>query len=137
MCAGWPHISSIGVEDAAGDAITAAVANDAAAAVIARAEGGLPLTVADIDAELVAAGATALTGLTSGASTGTLSDVLSILSGAKYQLPAGSEVEDGGNVYNATVLGFFASSPQLKQILATGAFNVSNGSGDLFNFKTP
>ena len=59
----------------------------------------------------------------------------SILSGAKYQLPAGSEVEDGGNAFDPVRAGFFATVPGVKQILATGAFNVSNGAGDLFNYK--
>jgi hypothetical protein len=32
-------------------------------------------------------------------------------------------------------LGFFASAPGVKRIEATGAFNVSNGAGDLFNYQ--
>jgi len=123
------------VEDSSTTAITAAVANDAAAAIIARVQGGLPVTLADVDAELVAAGATAGTGLETGLSTGMLSELLSILSGAVYDLPAGSEVEDGGNLFNPTRLGFFQTTPGVKTILATGAFNVSNGAGDLFNYK--
>lgn len=125
------------VEDSSGTALTAAVANAAAATIIARAVGGFPLTLADVDAALVAAGATAGTGLEAGASTGMLSELLSILSGAVYDLPAGSEVEDGGNAFNTTRNGFFQTTPGVKTILATGAFNVSNGAGDLFNYKQP
>lgn len=125
------------VEDSSGTAITAAVANAAAATIIARAVAGFTLTLADVDAALVAAGATAGTGLETGASTGMLSELLEIMSGAKYQLPAGSEVEDGGNLFNPTRQGFFATTPGVKNILATGAFNVSNGAGDLFNYKQP
>jgi len=123
------------VEDSSGTAITAAVANSSAATIIARAVAGLAVTLADVDAALVAAGATAGTGLEAGASTGMLSELLEILMGAKYQLPAGSEVEDGGNLFNTTRLGFFATTPGVKRIEATGAFNVSNGAGDLFNYK--
>jgi len=122
-------------EDSSGTAITATDANDAAVAVIGRAEGGLSITVADVNAALIAAGATAGTDFTAGPSTGVLTEVLSILSGAKYQLPAGSTVEDGGNVFNPVRNGFFATLPGVKNILATGAFNVSNGAGDLFNYK--
>lgn len=122
-------------EDSSGTAITAATANDTATALIGRAQGGLTVTVADVNATLIAEGATAGTDFTLAPSTGTLAEVLAILSGAKYQLPAGSEVEDGGNVFNPVRLGFFATTPGVKNILATGAFNVSNGAGDLFNYK--
>jgi hypothetical protein len=123
------------VEDSSGAAILAAVANAAAATIIARAVGGFTLTLADVDAALVAAGATAGTGLEAGASTGTLAELLSILSGAKYQLPAGSVVDTNGATFNPVRQGFFATTPGVKHILATGAFNVSNGAGDLFNYK--
>ena len=123
------------VEDSAGTALTATVANDSATAIIARTQGGLAVTATDVNAEMVAAGATAGTTLTGGTSTGDLTELLQVLSGAVYQLPAGSEVEDVGNLFNPTRLGFFATTPGVKTILATGAFNVSNGAGDLFNYK--
>lgn len=123
------------VEDSSGTALTAAVANAAAAAIVALPQSGMAVTLAAVDAELVAAGATAGTGLETGNSTGLLSELLELLSGAKYQLPAGSEVEDGLNAFNAARLGFFATTPGVKNIQATGAFNVSNGAGDLFNYK--
>lgn len=124
-------------EDApGGTALTALTANNAAAAIIGRAQGGLSLTLAEVNAELVTAGAGAATDIEAAPSTGLLTEVLAILSGAKYQLPAGSEVEDGGNVFNPTRLGSFATTPGVKTILATGAFNVSNGAGDLFNYKS-
>ena len=122
-------------EDAPGTAITAAVANDTAIALIARAEGGLEITAAEVNLALIAAGATAGTDFEAGPSTGTLAEVLSLLSGAKYQLPAGAEVATGGAAFNPVRLGFFATLPGVKTILATGAFNVSNGAGDLFNYK--
>lgn len=51
-------------EDSSGTAITAATANDAAAAINGRAEGGLSITVADVNAALIAEGATAGTDFT-------------------------------------------------------------------------
>jgi hypothetical protein len=123
------------VEDSSGTALTAAVANAAADQIVALAVGGMAVDLASVDAELVAAGATAGTGLETGNSTGLLSELLEILMGAKYQLPGGSEVETAGNLFNTTRLGFFATTPGVKRIEATGAFNVSNGAGDLFNYK--
>jgi len=123
------------VEDSSGTALTAAVANAAATAVISLAQSGGALTLAAVDAELVTAGATAGTGLTAGASTATLAEVLEIMSGAKYQLPAGAQVEDGGNAFDPVRAGAFATTPGVKHIQATGAFNVSNGAGDLFGYK--
>lgn len=123
------------VEDSGAAAITDAVANDAAALIIARVRTGLSVTLADVDAALVAAGATAGTGLEAGASTGTLAELLSLLMGAKYQLPSGSIVDTTGGAFNPTRQGFFAETPGVKTILATGAFNISNGAGDLFNYK--
>jgi hypothetical protein len=124
------------VEDfPAGTGLTAAVGNAAAVLVIGRAEGGLSLTLADVNAALIAAGAGATTDLEGNASTGLLTEVLSILSGAKYQLPAGSEVALAAAAFNPARQGFFATLPGVKNILATGAFNVSNGAGDLFNYK--
>ena len=120
---------------AAGEALTADIANDAAIAILGRAEGGLPITAADVAVALVGAGANGATTLTAGDSTGSIGDILALLSGRKYQLPAGTEVEDGGNAFVATISGFFATQPGTKTILATGAFNVSNGAGDLFNYK--
>lgn len=123
------------VEDSSGSALTAAVANLATAFIVNRAQGGLDLQLADIDQELFDAGATAGTGLTAGNSTGVLTELLSILAGAKYQLPAGSVVEDGANNFVTARAGFFAASPQVRNVLDTGAFQVSLGGGDLFNYS--
>ena len=123
------------VEDSGGAALTAAVANLATAFIVNRAQQGASLQLADVNQELVDAGATAGTGLETGASTGSLQELLTIMSGAKYQLPAGAVVDTDGSTFNTTVNGFFATTPGVKTILATGAFNISNGAGDLFNMK--
>jgi hypothetical protein len=122
-------------EDASTTAITAAVANAAAVDIRARVGGGLPLTVTDVNFALTDNGATGGTDFTTGPSTGTLAEMLALLSGLKYLLPSGAEVEDGANLFNPTRLGAFEALPGVKTILATGAFNVSNGAGDLFNYK--
>lgn len=122
-------------EDSSGTAITQDTANDTAIALDGRVQGGLPLTVADVNIELVIAGATGGTDFTAAPSTGTLAELLALLSGLKYLLPSGSEVEDGGNTFNTVRQGSFETLPGVKTILATGAFNVSNGAGDLFNYK--
>lgn len=126
------------VEDAVtGDAITAAVANAAAALIIARPRAGGSVTLVNIDADLITGGAGAGTSLIStGANTslGLLADVLRILSGASYLVPGGSAVTITGNFHTARD-GAFQDWPTVKTIVQTGAFNISNGAGDLFNYK--
>lgn len=123
------------VEDASTTALTAVVANAAALAIILRAQLGLAMTLAAIDAAIVAAGATVGTGLTAGNSTGQLAEVLGILQGAKYMLPGGSMVEDAGNLFDPTVMGSFETAT--RHYYKTGAFNVSNGDGVLSHLKSP
>ena len=126
------------IEDAvSGDAITAAQANAAAALIIARPRAGGSVTLVNIDADLITAGAGAGTSLIStgaGTSLGLLVDVLQILSGRSYLVPSGTTVTVAGN-FHAARGGAFQSSPGIKTIIQTGAFNISNGAGDLFNFK--
>jgi hypothetical protein len=126
------------VEDAvSGDAITAAVANAAAALIIARPRAGGSVTLVNINADLITAAAGAGTSLIStGANTslGLLVDVLQILSGRSYLVPGGTIVTLTGNFHTARG-GAFQSSPNVKTIIQTGAFNISNGAGDIFNFK--
>lgn len=117
------------VEDSSTTAITAAVANAAAAAIIARPQAGLSVTLAVVNAALVAAGATAGTGLTAGNSTGSLADVLTILQGSTYCLPGGAQVENNLNVFDTTVSGYFAEMS--KTYYDTGYFKISFGEGQL------
>jgi len=119
------------VEDSSTTAITAAVANTAAATIIARPQAGLTVTLANINAALVAAGATVGTGLTAGNSTGSLADVLSILQGKGYCLPGGAQVEDAGNLFDPTVSGYFSDSEVIRTYYDTGYFKISFGEGNL------
>ena len=116
-----------------GDAITAAQANTAAATIIGRAQSGLVLALANVNTALTAAGAGVGTGLTVNGSTGVLTEVLGILAGRVYQLPAGSTVTLAGAFVTARA-GSFVSD--FRQILDTSAFRISNGAGDIFKFKS-
>jgi hypothetical protein len=126
------------VEDAvSGDAITAAQANAAAILIIARPRAGGSVTLVNVDADLITAGAgvgTSLISTGAGTSLGLLADVLRLLSGASYLLPGGSAVTVGGNFHTARA-GAFEDWPTVKTIVQTGAFNISNGAGDLFGYK--
>ena len=121
------------VEDSSGAAITAAVANTTAAALIAVAQAGTDLTLAVVDSELVAAGATAGTGLETGSSTGLFSELMSLLQGSKYLLPGGSTVDTDGSTFNPTRQGSFTELT--RTYYQTGAFNISNQEGKLADLK--
>jgi len=122
------------VEDqTAGAALTAPFAQDAADLVVARVVAGTKVEAADVAADLVTAGAGAGTSLTAGTSTGTLADVLNILAGQTYTVPGGVQVETAGGAFDATISGSFTDSS--RQVIETGAFNVSNGAGQLFGFQ--
>lgn len=116
-------------------AITAAEANAAATAILALAQAGSPVTEDAVDAALVAAGAHADTSLSTAPSTGELEDVLGILAGRVYLVPGGSRVQDDG-VFDPTVSGSFVNDAEYKQMLQTGAFNISNGIGQISKFKS-
>lgn len=121
------------VEDSGGAAITAAVANDTATALIAVARAGTDLTLVIVDAALITAGATAGTGLETGASTGLFSELMSLLQGSKYLLPGGSTVDTNGTTFNPVRQGSFTELT--RTYYTTGAFNISNGDGNLSDFK--
>lgn len=119
----------------AGEALTAAIANTAAAAIIALPQAGTACDAAAVAAELVAAGAGAGTTLTAGNSTGDIEEVLGILAGRVYLLPGGSQVEDGGNNFDPTIRGSFTNDDGIEQLYETGDFKVSNGIGQIADFK--
>jgi hypothetical protein len=121
------------VEDSSTTAITDAVANAAAVAIIAIARAGTALGLAQVNAALVTAGATAGTGLATGNSTGSLAELMQILQGSKYMLPGGSQVETAGNLFVTTRSGSFEF--EVRRYYLTGAFNISNGEGNLHDMK--
>lgn len=121
------------VEDnVANVAITVTVANAAATAITALLNAGSAVTVAAVDAALVAAGAGAGTGLSTNNSNGAIASVLQILAGGQYVLPAGSLV---GGVTPPAADGSFVSGVYLPTY-DTGAFQISLGSGQLAVFTS-
>lgn len=123
------------VEDAvSSESVTPAVANQAAADIAAAAASGSAMDIASVNALLVAAGAGAGTELDGNNSTGVLSEFLSVLGGAVYTLPAMSPINLAG-VFNTDRSGDFDSEPAVRYYYQTGAFNISNGEGNLFGMK--
>ena len=114
------------VDAGAGTALLYLQAINAGFAILRRACSGLPLTLTAIDAilEIVNTGST----LTGGTSTGTLADVLDILSGKVWKLPAGVTVNDNGN-FAGGGHGYFVQAPTQ---IATNA-----GPGGRSSFRLP
>jgi hypothetical protein len=111
-----------------GVTITVTVANAAAAAFIAQMDAGSAL---DANAALVTTGgAGAGTTLDAGGSTGSLRDVLKILSGGVYNLPSGSVV---GGLAAGAALGSF-DDDGYRQLYVSGHLNASCAEGDLAAF---
>lgn len=126
------------VEDqAAGAALTAAQANEAADNIITNLlRDGLAATAAAINAQIqAAAGVDAGTTLTAGDSTGVLSEVLQILAGRSYTVPDGSEVQTAAGAFQDARAGAFESDEPFVGTLSTGALNVSLGGGQLAGFS--
>jgi hypothetical protein len=126
---------------AGGPALTPAQADTAAAALIVAMVGGAVLNLAAINAILTAAAAGAT--LTGNASTGAVTDVLRILSGASYTVPAGTIVQvvvstfnpqAGPAVWNANNFNFNA----YKDILVSdSSFYISLAEGQINGFSSP
>lgn len=120
------------VIDSGGATITVGRANTTAVALIARLDAGSTITVTNINAALVAAGCTAGTTLTTGGSTGTVTDVLKILAGGKYTLPSGSVV---GGLAAGAQLGSFDDT-YWRPIYISGALQASCDAGNLSVFAS-
>jgi hypothetical protein len=121
------------VEDNVADvAITPAVANAAALGIIARLDAGSTLAAADVNARLVAAGAGAGTQLTGNGSNGVLANLLSIVAGGDYLLPAGTLI--AGTRPTTRAAATFGTLTERK-IYASGApFNISYYEGQIAAF---
>lgn len=91
-------VANVQAAGAGGAALTPTEANAAATAIIAAMRSGSALTLAAINALLVAAAGagTELTTAGGSLSTGAVSDVLRILAGITYTVPAGTDVETAG-----------------------------------------
>ena len=117
--------------DNADAALTAAFANAIAASLIATLDGGGEITIAVVNAAIQASTGGAAT-LTGGDSTATLADVLRVLAGGAYNLPVNTQVEDGGNDFDATISGSFAGTD--RHTHESGALQISLGEGHLAAF---
>lgn len=115
---------------AAGQALTATQANTAATSIRALPGAGSAVSLAAVNAAIVAAGAGGGTSLIAGGSTGSLAELLQILAGREYVLPAGSQVEDGANLFDPTVSGSFVSPSRYTNL--TGDLLISIGEGNLY-----
>jgi len=112
--------------------ITVTVANAAAVAIAALVDAGSAVTLAVVNAALVAAGAGAGTQLNANGSDGVLADLLKVLAGAEYVLPSGSVV---GGVAGGASLGSFTSG-QYRATYAGSALYSSIAEGQIAGFSS-
>jgi hypothetical protein len=120
------------IDDAGdGGALTAVEANTIAAALIARLDAGLDMDVASVNAVIQAT--VAASGIGLGASVGTLAELLQVLAGAEYVVPAGTSADPGAGNYKGSAAGAFTSG-QYLQTRQSGALDISLGDGHLSEF---
>lgn len=115
--------------------ITVTVANASAAAIAALVNAGSAVTLAAVNNALVANGvANAGTGtqLNANGSDGVLTDLLKILAGAEYILPAGSLI---GGVAGGASLGSFTAG-QYRPTYLSGALYASAAEGAIAGFAS-
>lgn len=117
---------------AGGAPFTGAEADAATAGLVAIAQAGTVLDAAAVDAVL--AGVVAGTSLSGGGSTGVLSELLSVMAGAGYQLDAGTDLAAGG-VKVAAQQGAFLEGVY-KQLYDIGQFKCSNLNGNVSLLKS-
>lgn len=123
------------VEGAAGAALTAGAAGEAAqiaTALIAAMRAGAVLNLAAVDA--IIAGVVGGAGLTAGNSTGVLTDLLKVLAGALYRVPAGSSIQDAGGLFVTAQAGSFPTGTY-RDVLDTDSLAISFAQGDLAGFR--
>lgn len=121
---------------AGGAVFSGAEADAAAAGIVALAQtapAGSPLTLAAVNGVL--GGVVAGTTLTAGGSTGVLTELLGVLAGNVYLIPAGTNISDGGGAFAGRVGDFVEGT--YKQLYDTGQFLVSNLNGNVSLLKDP
>jgi hypothetical protein len=117
---------------AGGAPFTGAEADAATAALVAIANAGTVLDAAAVDAALGAV--VAGTSLSGGGSTGVLTELLSVMAGAGYQVDAGTDLAAGG-VKVAAQQGAFVEGVY-KQLYDIGHFLCSNLNGNISLMKS-
>lgn len=122
-----------------GNGLTAANADDIADDIFAAAQAALA-AMSNLDTAAVNTAiqlTAAASGIGLGTSVGTLLEVIRILAGEVYSVPAGTTV-NGGAAFKASADGSFSDSASAargyRKIYSTGALQISCGEGDLYNF---
>lgn len=134
-------LANVQAAGAGGIALTPAQANAAAAAIIAAMQAGSALSLAAINALLVAAAGagTELTTAGGSLSTGAVTDVLRILGGITYTVPAGTQIQGAGPIFTAQgspAVFNAANFADHKDILPTdSSFYQSLAYGKIAGFK--
>lgn len=118
---------------AGGAPFTGAEADAATAGLVAIANAGTVLDAAAVDAVL--AGVVGGTSLAGGGSLGTLSELLSVMAGNVWRIPAGEDLAVGGVKVAAQVGNFEAGV--YTQLYDIGQFLVSNLNGNVSLLKDP
>lgn len=128
-------------DGAGGAAMTTPQANVAAAAIIAAMRAGSTLNLAAINVILVAAcgAGTELTSAGGSLSTGAVADVLRILSGTPFTVPAGTQIQEAGPLFHAQAQPAFNAScfdAAFHDVLPTdSSFYQSLSFGKIAGFK--
>jgi len=124
------HVEAGGL-GAGTSALLDADANTIAAAIIAAMDAGSDLDLTAVNALLSATVATTeLTDAGGSASTGSLTDLLKILAGAEYTMPAGAVTESPTGTFDPTEAGAFAGD-DYRHTYQTGSLEISLGVGEL------
>ena len=116
-------------------ALTAAQANAMATAIIAVLDAGTACTLANINTALQTVQAATELGGGATASIGVLTDVLKILAGGEYVVPAGTACDAGAGNFKGTLAGSF-STGQYRNTYDSFALNISIGEGALSQYTT-
>jgi len=112
---------------------TGAQAAAAAAGLVAIAQAGTVLNLAAVDAVLAAV--VAGTSLTGGGSTGVLTELLSVMAGAGYEITSGTAISDGAGNFAGRVGAFVPGV--YKQLYDTGYFLLSSWNGNISLMEGP
>jgi len=124
-------LGNINTTAGAGAPFTGVQADAATASLVAVPQGGNPMGLANVNAILAAV--VAGTTLTAGGSTGVLTELLSIMAGNQYTIPAGTDLAVAG-IKTAAVNGAFVAGTY-RALYDTGAFVISNAEGNISRYK--
>lgn len=118
------------IEDSGdGGALSASQANTIAAAVLARMRTGAAMTTSAVNTVIQLT--VAASGIGVGASVGTLAQLLEILAGGNYVVPAGTGANTGAGQYKGTAAGSFTSGTYRGTYAGT-ALSASLAAGALY-----